>query len=189
MTRAIPNPLHQLHETAGAEFQPYDAVQIVSTFGEPEAEYAAIRKSAAILDEPQRGVLEVTGADRLPLLNNLLTNQIWDKDAKTGLKAGEGVYAFFLQRNGRIAADMNVIERGDRTLLEMDARLVEPVRSAFAKYIFTEQVKLTDRVGSLHAMSLQGPGALEVLRQAAGIELPPLAPLGSTVVRLFRAII
>jgi len=187
MTRAIPNPLHQLHETAGAEFQPYDAVQIVSTFGEPEAEYAAIRKSAAILDEPQRGVLEVTGADRLPLLNNLLTNQIWDKDAKTGLKAGEGVYAFFLQRNGRIAADMNVIERGDRTLLEMDARLVEPVRSAFAKYIFTEQVKLTDRVGSLHAMSLQGPGALEVLRQAAGIELPPLAPLGSTVVRLFDA--
>ena len=187
MPRTIPNPLYPLHEQAGAEFQAYDAVQIVSTFGEPEAEYAAIRKSAALVDEPQRGILEVAGKDRLPFLNNLLTNQTWDKNSKAGLKPGEGVYAFFLQRNGRIAADMNVLERGDRTLLEMDARLVETVRSAFDKYIFTEQVTLTDRVESLHEMSLHGPGAIEVMRQASGIDLAPLALLGYTAIRLFDA--
>src|SRR4051794_34797099 len=79
------NPLHDLHRQAEAEFQPYADVQIVSTFGEPQAEYAAIRKSAGMMDLPQRGVIELTGKDRLPFLNNLLSNQTFDKQSKTGL--------------------------------------------------------------------------------------------------------
>src|SRR5688572_30593089 len=113
------NPLHALHEKAQAEFQAYGQIQIVSTFGQPQAEYAAIRKSAAILDMPFRGILELTGKDRHPFLNNLLSNQTWDKEKKTGLGAGHGVYAFFLNTKGRIVSDMNVLELGDRTLLEI----------------------------------------------------------------------
>src|SRR5580698_1090532 len=120
----LPNPLRDRHEKAGAEFQAYAALEIVSTFGEPQAEYAAIRKGAALVDEPQRGILELTGADRLSFLNNLLTNQTWDKATKAGLAAGQGVYAFFLNGKGRIVADAHVIERGDKTWLDMDARLV-----------------------------------------------------------------
>ncbi|HEX4123386.1 MAG TPA: hypothetical protein VHY37_01565, partial [Tepidisphaeraceae bacterium] len=109
---------------ADAEFQPYGTVQIVSTFGQPQAEYAAIRKGAALIDAAQRGVLELAGKDRHAFLNNLLTNQIWDKQTKTGLSPGQGVYAFFLNTRGRILADFNVLERPDRTLLETDARLL-----------------------------------------------------------------
>src|SRR5688572_13276360 len=118
LTLELPNPLLELHRSAGAELQAYDRLEIVSTFGEPQAEYAAIRKGSALLDEPYRGVLELTGKDRHSFLNNLLTNQTWDKARKAGLAAGEGVYAFFLNLKGRIVADMNVLERGDRTLLE-----------------------------------------------------------------------
>src|SRR5258707_14254407 len=100
-TTSIPNPLFEIHERAEAEFPPYDQVQIVTTFGQPEAEYAAIRKSAGLIDQPQRGFLELTGKDRLPFLNNLLTNQTWDKATKKALEPGQGVYAFFLARNGR----------------------------------------------------------------------------------------
>lgn len=185
MGREIPNTLLTLHEKAGAELQAYDQVQIVSTFGEPEAEYAAIRKAAALIDQPQRGVLELTGKDRLAFLNNLLTNQTWDKSAKRGLEAGQGVYAFFLGKNGRISADMTVIERGDRTFLEMDARLVEPVRAAFDKYLFAEQVQMTDCVESIRQISLHGPQALTILRQASGAEVPELPLLGSTEITLY----
>jgi folate-binding protein YgfZ len=66
----------------------------------------------------------------------------------------------------------------------MDARVVEAVRAAFDKYIFTEQVALTNRVGSLHQIALHGPGALDVLRQTVGGEVPELAALGSTQVRI-----
>ena len=91
-----PNPLLALHQQAGAETQHYDRLEIVSTFGEPQAEYAAIRKGCALLDEPYRGVLELAGKDRHAFLNNLLTNQTWDKTHKKGLLDGHGVYAFFL---------------------------------------------------------------------------------------------
>src|SRR5579871_3644964 len=103
---AIPNPLFEIHERAGAEFQAYDQVQIVTTYGEPEAEYAAVRKAGGLVDQPQRGFLELTGKNRLEFLNNLLTNQIWDKQTKSGLAAGTGAYGFFLGRNGRIVSDM-----------------------------------------------------------------------------------
>lgn len=183
----LPNPLRDLHEAAGAEFQPYDRIDIVATFGEPQAEYAAVHKGCALFDEPQRGVLELTGRDRLQFLNNLLTNQTWDKERKTGLPAGEGVYAYFLNLKGRIVADMNVIERGDRTLLETDARLVEPLRDAFDKYLFGEQVTMKSRLGDLHRLTLHGPGSVALLGEAAGADVSSLRPLGSTSFQLFGA--
>ena len=131
MPPVFPNPLHDLHQQAEAEFQPYDQLEIVSTFDEPQAEYSAIRKGCGLMDLPQRGVLELTGKDRHAFLNNLLTNQIFNKETKKGLEAGRVVYSFFLNLQGRIVADMNVIETGERTLLEMDVRLVEPIRETF----------------------------------------------------------
>jgi folate-binding protein YgfZ len=177
----LPNPLYALHEMSGAEFQPYAQLQIVTTFGEPQAEYAAIRKSAALLDEPQRGILEISGADRFTFLNNLLTNQTWNKETKTGLAPGTGIYAFFLNTKGRIVADIHAIERGDRLLLDMDARNVEPIRQSFDKFLFREQVKMTSRLDSLHTLSLHGPGASAVLADLSGSDLPELPQLGSTV--------
>ncbi|MDB5356559.1 MAG: Folate-dependent protein for Fe/S cluster synthesis/repair in oxidative stress [Phycisphaerales bacterium] len=185
---AIPNPLHDLHQQAGAEFQAYAQLEVVSTFGEPQAEYAAIRKGAAMIDEPQRGILELNGVDRLPFLNNLLTNETWDKTSKAGLAAGQGRYAFFLNTKGRIVADVNVIERVDRTLLDMDARMVEPVRAAFDKFLFREQVKMVSRVGALHAMALHGSNSRRILEEASGAALPADLPQGGSIeARLFDA--
>jgi folate-binding protein YgfZ len=175
------NPLLNLFEQAGAEFQAYDQIQIVSTFGEPEAEYAAIRKSAAIIDQPQRGFLELTGADRLSFLNNFFTQQVYDKAKKSGLAAGEGAYGFVLQRNGRILADANVIEGGDRTLLEIDARLSASLKAALDKYIFSEKVQIADRSDALHQIAIYGPKAREVI----AADLPELTQLGSAKIELF----
>ena len=160
------NPLRGLHEQGEAEFQAYGAVEVVSTFGEAQAEYAAIRKGCAVMDLPQRGILELSGPDRLAFLNNLITNEIWNKGRKSGLAAGAGVYAFFLNNKGRIVADLNVLERGDRTLLEMDGRMVESVGAALGKYLFSEKVTITSRVGELHQIALHGPKAGEMLERA-----------------------
>jgi folate-binding protein YgfZ len=179
MTTPSSNPLRDIHRQAEAEFQNWADVEIVQTFGEPQAEYAAIRKSCGLIDLPQRGILELTGKDRLPFLNNLLTNQTWDKASKSGLSQGQGVYAFLLNLKGRVVADMNVLERGDRTLIEMEMRLVEPVRAVLDKYLFGEQVKMVSRVGELHEIALHGPTAEQVL----GVKLD--VPVQSTAAKLF----
>ena len=172
------NPLHAIHEKTGAEFQAYGPTPIPLTFGEPQAEYAAIRKAAAIIDRPYRGVLELAGKDRHSFLNNLLTNQVWDKEKKTGLAAVQGVYAFFLNTKGRIVSDMNVMELGDRTWLEMEEEKVETIRSAFEKYLFAEQVKMKSLVGEVQELFICGPKAGEILK------VPQMQQLASVSTRL-----
>lgn len=166
MTDVAVNLLLPLHQQANAEFQAYGDIEIVSTFGEPQAEYAAIRKTAALIDLPQRGVLQLTGVDRLFFLNNLLTNQTFNKETKTPMAAGQGVYAFLLNaRTGRIIADLNVLELGDRTLLEADSRLLPTLQAELEKYIFAEKVQITR--STLHEIVLHGAGAGALLGQAA----------------------
>ncbi len=184
MNGSFPNPLLKLHRQSQAEMIGHDQIEIVNTFGEPQVEYAALHKACGMIDRPQRGILELTGKDRLPFLNNLLTNQTWDKASKSPLAAGAGVYTFFLNVKGRIVADMNVIERGDRTLLEMDARLVEPIRSVFDKYLFTEQVTMSNRLGELHQIALCGPGARKILEEASGRALADFPEMGSDSIGL-----
>ncbi|MBV8782198.1 MAG: hypothetical protein JO353_12450, partial [Phycisphaerae bacterium] len=85
-----------------AETQSYGDIEIVTTFGEPQAEYAALHRTSGLLDLPFRGILEVTGRDRHTFLNNLLTNQVFDKNTKTPLVVGSKVYAFLLNaKTGR----------------------------------------------------------------------------------------
>jgi aminomethyltransferase len=186
MADALPNLLHGLHQQAEAEFQPYGEVEIVSTFGEPQAEYAAVRKACGLVDLSQRGILELSGKDRHKFLNNLLTNQVWDKDTKTGLAAGKGVYAFFLNTKGRIVTDLNVLEVGESTWLEMDARMVGPLRGMLDKYLFAEQVKMAGRVGELQQIALHGPGAAGVVGRVIGRDVAGMGRLESFRARAFE---
>jgi folate-binding protein YgfZ len=177
--------LHDLHEQADAEFQDYAGTEIVTTFGQPQAEYAAIRKGAALMDLPQRGILDVAGKDRLSFLNNLLTNQTYDKATKTGMQPGTGVYAFLLNaKSGRIMTDMNVLELGERTLLEMDARLIPSIRDALEKYRFAEQVKFAAE-DAWHEIAIHGPNAAAVLAELIGKPIPDLSLLASATIELF----
>jgi aminomethyltransferase len=180
------NPLQDIHRQAEAEFQPYGDVEIVSTFGEPPAEYAAVRKGCGMMDLPQRGLLELTGKDRLPFLNNLLSNQTYSKETKSGLETGKGVYAFLLNaKSGRIVTDVNVIERGDRTFLELEVRLIDAVKQTLDRYLFAEQVKIGDRRGDLHEIVLHGPRAAEVLKSVGVDGIEALQSLDSLAATLF----
>ncbi len=165
MSIAPANPLHSIHQQADAEFQNYGDTEIVCTFGEPQAEYAAIRKGCGLIDLPQRGILRIEGKDRLDFLNRFLTNELIGKETKKPLPAGEGVYAFLLNNKGRIVADMNLLERGDHTLLESDARNIGEIHSALGKYVFSEQVTFKSQAGQSHEIALHGPRAREMLKQ------------------------
>lgn len=179
------NPLQHLHDHADAEFQAFGDIEIVYTFGEPQAEYAAIHKSCGMMDLPQRGILQLTGPDRFAFLDNLVTNQTWDKESKTPMAACSGVYAFLLNNKGRIITDLNILELGDRLWVQMQAGLVPTIREMFDKYLFGEKVELADRTGDLHQIALHGPGAAAVLGDAGGGSLPDLTPMRCAPASLF----
>jgi len=161
------NPLQAMHEQAEASFLPYGTdLQIVESYGEVEAEYASIRKAAALMDAPHRSVVVVTGKDRLAFLNNLVTNET------KALAPNQGVYAFLLNTKGRITMDMHILHGEDATLLEVDARLTEALVKQLDKHHFAEDVRFLDASAQLGRLSLTGPSAALLLSKVAesGVE-------------------
>jgi len=76
--------------------------------------YTALRERAAWLDLSGRGKIRVTGEDRARLLHAMTSNQV------ETLKPGESCYAFFLNAQGRILADVNVLCFEDHFLLDTE---------------------------------------------------------------------
>ena len=167
------------------DFADFGGIEIVRTYGDPQAEYSAIRKGCGLIDLAQRGVLELIGKDRHDFLGNLLTNKTWDKATRTGMTAGEGRYAFFLNLKGRVVADMTLIERGDRLLIDLDRRLVSMLRDTLDKYVFAEKLTFADRSTTHTRLGLLGPGAAAVVYDAAGTDLASTGEFGSADVTLF----
>jgi folate-binding protein YgfZ len=161
------NPLQPLHEQAEAAFLPYgEKLQIVESYGEVEAEYAAIRKGAALMDAPHRSVAILTGKDRLAFLHNKVTNDT------NRLAAGMGCYAYLLNLKGRIVMDMNILHSEEATLVEMDRRLTRDFVQMMEKYVFTEDVRILDGSEQLGRLAVLGPKAAQLLNKAldAGVE-------------------
>lgn len=157
------NPLFAIHEQANAAYLPYGPeIQIIESFGQPEAEYAAIRKAATIMDSPHRAVVELTGKDRLTFLHNLLTN-----DTKS-LVVGHGCYAYLLNLKGRIVLDVNVLHEQDATLLEVDARLADELCRTLNNYLFSDQVQIRNGADAFGRVTIIGPDANALLDRVAG---------------------
>jgi folate-binding protein YgfZ len=117
-----------------------------------------------------RAKIAVTGADRVRWLNGMITNNIRD------LAAGRGVYAFLLNPQGHILADMYAFNHGDSLLVDTDQSQLEKVLQVFDRYIIMDDVQVATLSDQLTALGVTGPRAREVM-QSAGFEVPALTPL------------
>jgi folate-binding protein YgfZ len=135
--------------------------EVPARFDSVEVEYAAIRREAALVDFPQRGTLEVTGAERIPFLQRMLT-----QDLKPLQSAPGAVRSFWLNRKGRIDADMLVVETGERMLIELDAAVAPTVASALMQFVFSEDVQVIDATDRWARFEIHGPGAIALLESS-----------------------
>src|SRR5438270_11394127 len=119
--------------------------------------YKALRETAAYLDLSARGKIFATGEDRVRLLHAMTTNHIQQ------LQPGQGCYAFFLNSQGRILADVNLLALSDRILLDVEPELRERVLQHLNKYIIADDVTLEDASDSLTTLAVEGPTAAEVM--------------------------
>lgn len=168
------SPLRERHAQTGARFAPCGppdaAIPVVDAFDALELEYAAIRKGAALFDEPHFGAIEALGGERLDFLDRMLTQRLRD------LPAGASLDAFWLTRQGRITADVRVVALADRALLGVAAHAAAATIESLGAYLFAEDVELVDATDRLHRFSLHGPKSIEALG-AAGASRDALARL------------
>ena len=151
---------------------PIPAVDVVETFGELESEYAAIRKGALLVDWPQRGTIEIGGADRVEFLNRMVTQAVKD------LQPFRTSRTFWLNRKGRIEADLRLIELGDRMLVDVDIHAARRTAEGLAGFVFAEDFKIADGTERWHRLALHGPTAIALLREvSSALEGPALSDL------------
>ncbi len=131
------------------------------------AEYAALHQGGAFYEAANRAKLALIGGDRVRWLNGMVTNNIRD------LAPGHGVYAFLLNPQGHILADLYAFNRGDSLLIDVDKLLTGKVQEIFERYIIMDDVEVADVTGKLLAAVTMGPGSRRILA-AAAIQVPEL---------------
>jgi folate-binding protein YgfZ len=139
-------------------------------FGDVRAEFKALLSGCGVYDRSQRAKIKLTGEDRVRWLNGMVTNNIRD------LAVGRGVYAFLLNPQGRILADLYGYNAGDFLLVDTDRSQLEKVLSVFDKYIIMDDVEVADISGHVNAIGIAGPRCVEVLK-AAGFQASELQAL------------
>jgi aminomethyltransferase len=127
--------------------------------------YDALRTAAAWLDLSARGRIYATGEDRARLLHAMTTNHVQQ------LTPGAGCYAFFLNAQGHILADVNLLCLEDRFLLDTEPEARERVLRHLDKYIIADDVALEDVTALLASVAVEGPHAAAVLA-AVGAPAP-----------------
>jgi folate-binding protein YgfZ len=123
--------------------------------------YHALRHGSGIADRSHRGRLRLKGEDRRSYLQGLLTNDI------VALTAGTGCYAALLTPQGRMIADMRVLETGHSTLLDLPGAVADDVRARLEDFVFSEDVQITELAGS-KVLGVYGPEAALALSAVLG---------------------
>lgn len=158
---------------------------IVEAFDPVPIEYAALRTHAAVFDMPHRATLEVTGTDRLSFLNRMLTQELKD------LKPFMARRSFWLNRKGRIDADLRVIELPDRTLIDVDILAADRARVGLDGYVITEDCTIKDASDRYRRLGLHGPAAAALVAGVstpiAGVAVSDIAPGEVSVVSIAGA--
>ena len=137
----------------------------LSDFGDVRAEFQALLSGCGLYDLTWRAKIAVTGSDRVRWLNGMISNNVRD------LAPGHGVYAFLLNAQGRIQADLYAFNRGESLLVDTEQSQREKVLQLFDHYIIADDVEVADISAQLTALGLTGPQSREIM-QKAGIAVP-----------------
>jgi folate-binding protein YgfZ len=139
-------------------------------FGDVRAEFHALLSGCGVYDLSERAKIALTGSDRVRWLNGMISNNVRD------LPAGHSVYAFLLNAQGRIQADLYAFNRGESLLVDMERGQRDKIWELFDHYIIADDVEMVDVTEKIAALGLTGPESRAVLARAR-VDVPELAYL------------
>lgn len=134
-------------------------------YGDPVAEQRMLAASRAIVDLSDRGVVTVTGPDRLAWLDSL-TSQ-----ALATLAPGSSAETLLLDPNGRLEHSIRVFDDGATAWLLVDAAQAAPLAAWLDRMRFMMRVEVADATAAWATLGQLRPEGAEPL-------VAPAAPNG-----------
>jgi folate-binding protein YgfZ len=163
-------PLADFHRANNAVFQNHDGELRIAHFGDPAAEYRAVRSAAGLIDLSHRALLQFTGPDRLSFLQGMLSNDL------RSLKPFDGQYATLLTQQGKVVADVRVLCSLNSFYLDCWENLKGKILDHLNRYLVADEVEITDRSQEYAMLSVQGPKARDLVGSVAELSELPHGP-------------
>lgn len=153
---------------------------VAAHYGSPLIEQRGLEEGRAIVDLSSRGVLTVTGPDRLTWLDSLVSQDL------AGLQPGEGAEALLLDPSGRIEHALHVLDDGESVWIIVERSAREALHAWLDRMRFTLRVAVADRTDEfavLGTMSADGdvPNSLVAAAMQGGVPLIWRDPWSSVV--------
>jgi folate-binding protein YgfZ len=134
---------------------------VAAHYGDPLREQRATEESAGVVDRSNRGVVRITGPDRLSWLHSLTTQ------ALDGLAPGASAQALVLSPNGHVEHHLTLTDDGTATWLHVEPGTAAALVEFLESMRFMLRVEVADVSGDHAVLTVLGPGAGDI---AAGLD-------------------
>lgn len=134
---------------------------VAGHYGNPIVEQRRLERGEAIVDLSNRGVITVTGDDRLTWLHSM-ASQALDR-----LAPGVSAEALFLDASGRIEHVAHVIDDGETSWLIVEGSDAAPLVSFLDRMRFMLRVEVTDRSADFAVIAAMSTEALDAAASAS----------------------
>jgi tRNA-modifying protein YgfZ len=124
---------------------------VAAHYGQPAAEQRALAAGTAVVDLSHRGVVTVSGPDRLSWLH-VLTSQKLDR-----VDPGTSTETLFLDIQGRIEFDCHLFDDGATTWLTVEPGENAGLEEGLQKMRFASRVEIADRTGQVAVLGSTAP--------------------------------
>ncbi|MGB8507688.1 MAG: glycine cleavage system aminomethyltransferase GcvT [Pyrinomonadaceae bacterium] len=163
-------PLNAAHRRAGGrmvDFGGWD-MPVQYPLGTVE-EHLRTRTHAGLFDVSHMGEIEVHGADAIPFVNRLCSNDV------TKLVDGQAHYSALTTERGTVVDDLLVYRfNPEHLLLVVNASTTDKDWDWINSHLHGEDVRLTNRSADFCQLALQGPDAIQIMGQ---LTTTPLAEI------------
>ena len=126
---------------------------VAAHYGDPLGEQRALAQAAGLVDRSNRGIVRVTGPDRLSWLNSLTTQQLGQ------LPPGSVVQALILSPNGHVEHHLTLTDDGGAVWAHVEPGTAAELVRFLESMRFMLRVEPSDVSGEYALLTLMGPDA------------------------------
>ncbi len=134
---------------------------VAAHYGDPLREQRATEESAGVVDRSNRGVVRITGPDRLSWLHSLTTQ------ALDGLAPGASAQALVLSPNGHVEHHLTLTDDGTHLWAHTEPGTAGALVEFLESMRFMLRVEVADVSGDHAVLTVLGPSAGDI---AAGLD-------------------
>ena len=134
---------------------------VAAHYGDPMREQRALASSAGLVDRSNRGVLKITGQDRLGWLHSLTSQHL------EGLAAGQGAQALILSPTGHVEHHLVLTDDGTSVWVHVEPGTAGDLATFLESMRFMLRVEVTDVSQEYAVLTVLGPAGAGL---TAGLE-------------------